>query len=288
MQSIVRNSDFPASYDLDMLERAYCQARSQEEKCELEQAIKERGGPDHFHHLDAACLFVSRVQSSADYGKVRKAREFFARHQALGLSPFQLRGCRTVEQMEGVLALQSRLAGGDLEGFYQGGVSLLGLGGCSVIVKRGMWEVLGGTALHLLEGEEELIKVGGYFRWKECRPETTVVSIQGTQGTQAAQGAVWKRLGIHPGNALLLLYLQVSRLLGQKRVRIRSSASVEYNQMQEDSDLYLIPRNYFRLKADAETGLYQLDAAQRDRILDKFSGKHAILADAFADLSARL
>ena len=272
---------------LGLLELAYCHAGTRERADELQQLIVQNRGPSHFRALLAALQFVSVAQPAAGYGRIAAARDFFARHQSLNLGPYQLRGCKSVEQMEQVLHLQGRIAGGNLHGFYNGGVHLADLAGYSVSARAGVWEAIGGTALHLSKGAEELVNVAGYFRWKDFRAETTIVSIQGAPGTQAAQQQARELLGIHPANAVLLLFLQLGRIFRQGKVRIRSRASAEYNYQHEDSPLYRIPRNQFRSKVDERSGMYEFDAAKRDRLLDKFAGQHEPVASAFAALRAR-
>ncbi|MGR9556460.1 hypothetical protein ACU8MG_25300 (plasmid) [Rhizobium leguminosarum] len=272
--------------ELGILEWAYCNALSDERTDALERKIKESHGVDYFYLLQAACLFVTRIQLSSDYGKIAAAREFFSKYRDLHLAPFQLRGCKTLEQMEQVLSVQRRIAGGDLLGYYdEDGVQVLDVQGCSVRARRGMWEAVGGTELSLYDTGGRLVSVSGFFHWEGFQPETTIVCIQGTCGQQAAQRAIHDRLGLHPANVALLLFLQLSRLLEQKRVRIRGTASPDYNVEGQDSALYRIPRNHLRLKINQDSGLYDFDAGQRDGVLNKFAKRHPVIAEAFADLA---
>jgi hypothetical protein len=99
VRSFVQNIHADVLDRLGILDWAYCNAASGERADELKDAIKTKIGPDHFHFLRVAQQFVSMMQSSTEYDKICKARDFFAKYADLQLGPFQLRGCRTVEQM---------------------------------------------------------------------------------------------------------------------------------------------------------------------------------------------
>ncbi len=154
--------------------------------------------------------------------------------------------------------------------------------------KEGSYEAQWGFGIQLSDRSypyagKELMAVEG-----RLHTHTNVLNIQGGRHKADLVQDFKDRFGIHPANLLLLMYLRIGQILGHDRVEIAGKTDREYNRREVESTLYDIPRNYFRLRIDPETGRYRFDGATRDRILEKFLGKAPFLAEAFGKLDAYL
>ena len=69
----------------------------------------------------------------------------------------------------------------------------------------------------------------------------------------------------------------MGQLLGHDKIAIRGRASRNFNGRNIDSELYKIPKYYFRVDPNPKTEVYEFNGQTRDRILNKFTAKYSIV-----------
>lgn len=154
--------------------------------------------------------------------------------------------------------------------------------------KAGSYEAQWGFGIQLNDRSypyagKELMTVEG-----RLHTHTDVLNIQGRKHKADLVQEFKDKFGIHPANLLLLMYLRIGQILGHEKVEIAGETDRKYNRRGVESTLYDIPRNYFRLRKDPETGRYHFDGLTRDKILEKFLGKVPFLSEAFAKIDQYL
>lgn len=77
-------------------------------------------------------------------------------------------------------------------------------------------------------------------------------------------------------------------MLEHDNVKIAGKASDVQNRQGENSELYMVPRNYLRVKVNSKTGFYEFGKEKRDYIVSKFVKKSPIVNIAFQEIEGYL
>ena len=196
--------------------------------------------------------------------------------------------CKDVEEAMRKFNIHNQLTRNRLTDFYKDTrIPIFAADGYSVTGRRGFYEHWGGFCLSLNDPEGELFYASGWLH-----NNTNIVSIHGAKPKEEDSTEVTGRMnrfreatGIHPANLGILIYLKLGESLGHEEVKIRGSASPIHNRQGNDSQFYQIPRNYFRLRVNPESGNYEFDSKKRDAFLTKFACKSDIVATAFQKIN---
>ncbi len=239
-----------------------------------QRAIKRYKGKKYSERIETARLMACRRNFSSEYDLVMSYKDFLDKYDKFNFGPDAFVGCRSVEEIETRLDLYSRLSKNNLDDFFDRKFAeIMKLGKYSIKARFGFWEHYGGYCLSVWDEKDMLMHVSGFLDKK-----TRILTIHGAkEGSEGILNEFRETMGIHPGNFNLLLYLHLSKNLKHENVEILSHASRAFNGRKKNSKLYNIPKFYFRLRANPETGFYEFDAAKRDTLLDKFRKKHEVL-----------
>ncbi len=249
----------------------------------LKKKVLELKGKDYAQQLERARLAAWQGLVSKDYGTIKGIQALLEEHKDCALREWHLNDCRSVEEMKVKLDLYDQLSKGNLPGFYARGVDVIEVGNYKIKLQSGSWENVGGVELHVVGNDKSIMQVGG-----KIHRYTDIRSIHGGEKAEDAIAEFRKSTGIHPANLDLLLFLKLSQYLGHEKLTMAARASRAFNNRDIDSSLYLIPRNYFRLSENPESGLYEFDGSMRDGLLEKFVKKNETVANAVTLMSAYL
>ena len=255
---------------LETLEFLLVTATYSDEVEKLKPIIQEKAGIEYEERLDIARKTAWQGFSSQDFGDVKKIQHIMEENKGIRLTPPELNDCRSPEAIKRKLELFDRLTKGNLQGFYSSpGVHLFDLDKYQLRLIAGSWQNAGGIELLIMEGDHLLMRVGG-----RIHNYTDINEIRGAKNESERIKEFGVNIGIHPANIDLLLFLKLSQCLSHDRITIIGSASRAFNCTDQNSELYKIPKYYFRLKLNDNTGMYEFNGEKRDIILKKFSDKN--------------
>ncbi|MBT3405123.1 hypothetical protein HN832_04330 [archaeon] len=249
----------------------------------LEKRVLELKGKSYSQQLERARLIAWQGFGSKDYSSIKGVQALLEQHKDCDLREGELNDCKCVKEIKAKLDLYSRLFRGELSLFYTKGIDIFETEEYKLRIHPGSWENFGGVELHLFSQGKSIMQVGGKIHnYAEIR------SIHGGKKAGDAIAEFKESTGVHPANLNLLLFLKLSQHLRHKKLTIRGRTSRAFNMKNVDSPLYLIPRNYFRLKANPENGLYEFEETKRDALLEKFAKNNPIIENAFASMDSYL
>lgn len=243
---------------------------------EIKEKLAELNGEAYAEQFESARLVAWRGPCSENYSLIKDIQAIFEEHKDSDLRVSELSDCRTIEEMRSKIDLLTDLAKGEFERYNTKGVDIFNLGEYQVRFHPGSWENIGGIQIHVIDDKKSIMQVGG-----KIHRHTDIRSIHGGEDSIDLINDFRESVGIHPANLTLLLYLKLSQYLEHEKITIFGAASGAYNFTDKNSALYMIPRNYFRLKVNPENNLYEFDGEKRDTILDKFEAKNDVVAEAF-------
>jgi len=266
---------------LDLLELFYVTAKFMEESEKIGEIITKLNGEEYTKQLESARLVAWRSSMSRDYSLIKGVQTLLDEHQQKNnLMPGELTDCNNLEEMRAKIDLYRRLSRDRLEEFYNGQLKLFPIRSYDLSMSSGFWENTGGIDLAIMASDKCLVHVGG----KIHLGLTQILTIQGDKEATERIEEFREELGIHPANLTLLLFLKLSQYVGHENISIRGSASHAYNYTFKNSAFYNIPRDYFRLRVNQTSGLYEFDGRKRDQLLSKFAGKSLVIAQVFEQL----
>ncbi len=261
----------------------------------LLQVLRAQFG-GHYEHYIAARSILYAVEASRPLNQLQQLFCFLKEHQIPIRSGEEwathFGSGNDFSEVMRKLETHKKLTNNRLNGFYgDDEVALFNLGEYTVTASRGFYEHQGGFCLSLHDQEGELVYVSGWLH----NNKTRVVSIHGAKPPEEDSTEVTKRMsvfkentGLHPANLALLIYLKLGERLGHKDIRIRGSASPVHNRQGEDSPFYTIPRDYFRLRTNPESGYYEFEATKREALLSKFARKSETVNTAYQKIDEYL
>ncbi len=269
----------------DLLELFYVTAKFSEESEKISEVITKLNGEEYTKQLESARLVAWRSSMSKDYSLIKGIQTLLAEHQQKNnLRPGELTDCNNLEEMRAKIDLYRRLSRDRLEEFYNGQLKLFPIKSYDLSMSCGFWENTGGIDLAIMADDKYLVHVGG----KIHRGLTQILTIQGDKEVTERIKEFREELGIHPANLTLLLFLKMGQYVGHENISIRGSASHAYNYTHKNSAFYNIPRDYFRLRVNPTSGLYEFDGKKRDQLLIKFAEKSPVIAQVFEQLDGYL
>ncbi len=245
------------------------------------EALKEHFAPDFRLWEEASRAAWNLQWRISNPPTTLEVFNFMTEHRDLRLFDSHVTDCDSIEEMRKKFELYRKLARGNLHDFYFVPLfDVIDVADYVLVGSQASWESHGGFQLSLVRREErEQVKGLEYplmFVSGRIHRHTRVFSIHGKRSAKDEQDAFKEAHGVHPANLTLLLYMKLGQLLGHDLVTIPGQASRAYNTQEKDSNLYTIPKYYFRLDPNPETGRYEFNTQTRDRILDKFSRKNEI------------
>ncbi len=253
----------------------------------LVNSLRAHFGDDYEHYI-AARYILYAADISRPLDSLQELFSFLKRHKlpVRSADEFLMDFVVSGDFSEVIWKLEThrKLSNNRLDEFYgDGKVNLFSLGEYTVTASKGFYEHKGGFCLSLNDQTGELVHVSGYLH-----RNTNIISIHGAKPTEEGSTEVTERMDtfretvdIHPANLTLLMYIKLGEMLNHTDVKIMGSASSQHNRQGNNSKLYMIPRNYFRLRVNPQSGYYEFDAAKRDQLLRKISGKSEIVNTAF-------
>jgi hypothetical protein len=258
--------------------------------CDESEAFSEAMQPilgDDTPLVETARKIIWQGASSSDYDFLLGTIELLKEHRNVRLKEYDLNDCTTLDEMKRKISIYSKLANGSLENFMKG-ANLFDGNGYSISVTPGFYEHSGGVCLKLMSDDNNnkpLYHVGGRID----KLVTRILAIHGrendTENVAAQTAAFRDTYNIHPANFLVLAYMKIGRLVGNERAIINSKASRVCNRQEKDSQLYTIPKYYFRIDVNPATGLYEIGKDKYDSLLQKFEAKTPELKRVFASLN---
>ncbi len=271
------NLDQLTEKELDILEFWYINAVFTNESERIGEIITKLKSEEYTKQLESARLVVWRSSMSRDYTMVKGIQTLLDEHREKdNMSPAELTDCKTPKEMREKIELYRTLSKDRLADFYNGQVKLFPIGSYELAMRCGYWENTGGIDLAIMASDSDVVHVGG----KIHRGLTQILTIQGGVDAEERINQFKEEAGIHPANLTLLLFLKLSQHLAHEKITIRGSASHAYNYTNKNSAFYDIPRNYFRLRVNPQSGLYEFEGGKRDQLIDKFTKKSVAIADA--------
>lgn len=235
---------------------------------------------DDYELFEQARLADWQSRHVTDFERVYALFEVFKDYAGAGLD-FQDARYATPDELRGRIEFHKWLSKDRLSGFYDvKGIKLFKVGNQELEIGSAiMPECSHGMEFRLSDGDKTTIYVGGSLD----AGRTDVDTIQGARNCDYSD---FKEIyGIHPANLTLLLYLKLGELVGHEEVRIIGPSRCDRT-CDTTPAFYNIPRNYFRLRTNSETGNFQFDGSKRDSILRKFAGKNETVSSTFNQLEA--